>query len=255
MATPAELLRDAGLTDDEIAATLGSFSADPRVAKAFEQGTLRQSDYSRNMDALKVKQSTLEANWQTANAEYVKMQTSLQTTQAEKDEAARKLAEAESKLAAAPTFDATKVVTPEAMQQQFQRYAAGQTAYLGEVMDITDEHQQLFGKRISPNQLMKEATAAGKSPVDYWNEKYDVPKKREEVATAAQDARDSSIREEERKKVLAEMLTPGSRPLRDSDRPFYEPQNSGADYKNPWDETGPSEEEKNLVASLAEAGR
>lgn len=255
MATPAELLRDAGLTDDEIAATLGSFSADPRVAKAFEQGTLRQSDYSRNMDALKVNQLKLETSWQSANAEYVRMQTSLQTTQAEKDEAARKLADAEAKLAAAPTIDPTKVMTPEMFQAEMQKFAAGQTAYLGEVSEIADEHQQLFGKRISQKALMQEALASGKSPMDYWNERYDVPKKREEVATAAQDARDSSIREEERKKVLAEMLTPGSRPLRDSDRPFYEPQNSGADYKNPWDETGPSEEEKNLVASLAEAGR
>lgn len=247
MAKLSELLKDAGLSDDEIVTTMSAFDA--KAAKAIEDATLRQSDYSRNLDKL-------NGNWKTANDEYVRMQTELGATKAEKDEAARKLAEAEAKLASAPApIDPAQVLSPAVFQAEMAKLAAGQTAYLGEVMDIADEHQALFGKRISPNQLMKEATAAGKSPADYWNEKYQVEAKRTEVATAAQEARDTSIREEERKKVLAEYLNPGSRPLRDSDQPFYVPQNGGAEFKNPWDEIGPSAEETNLVSELAAAGR
>jgi len=250
MAKLSELLKDAGLADEEIVATMSAFK--PEAVTAIEGATLRQADYSRNMDALVKTKKELEAAWQTANAEYVRMQTDFNSTKAERDEAARKLAEAETKLAATPQLDPAKYLTKEQLDAQMASYAAGQTAYFGDVLEIVPEHEKLFGTKLNAKTLIQEATAAGKTPNEFWTEKYNVGAKRTEIAEKEKVEYESRIRSEERQKVTAEFLNPATRPLSDSQKPFYD---VGPDAKQPWDDTTPTAAETQLVAELANAGR
>lgn len=248
-----KLLDDAGIIGEDRDKAVSAFSVES-LGKVLKDGVLRQSDYSRNMDALKKQKDTLETNWKTANDEYVRMQNDLAATQAEKATAATKLKETEDKLAAATQIDPTKVVTPAQLASEMAKIAAGQTAYFGDVLEIADEHRELFGSRLNSKKLIQDAMAANKTPMDYWNETYNVLTKREEVAKAKDDERIASIKAEARKEALAEYNDPNRRPLRDSDRPFYESRD-GDNVKSPWDDIGPTTEETNLVHALQEAGR
>ena len=252
-ATLEKLLDDAGITGDDRQKAIDAFSVES-LGNAIKNGVMRQSDYSRNMDAWSAQKKTYETNWAKANTEYNAMLADLASTQAEKAAAATKLKEAEDKLATTQLIDPAKYISVDAYKSDMQKFAAGQTAFIGDVLEITDEHRDLFGTKLNPNQLMKEALAAQKTPKEYWTEKYAVPAKREEVAKTADDARIAAIKAEAKKEALAEYSNPSSRPLRDSDRPFYE-SSDGDTTKNPWDDNGPTEQEKNLVSALQEAGR
>jgi hypothetical protein len=249
-----KLLDDAGITGDDRTKALEAFSSES-LQKAIKNGVMRQSDYSRNMDALKTQRTALEESWTKANAEYVKMQTDFTSTQAERDAAQAKLKEAEDKLAAAAAIDLTKYVPREELGNEFAKYAAGQTAFFGDVLEIADEHRELFGSKISANQLMKDAMAAKKTPKEFWEEKYQVETKRQEVAKKADDDRIAQIKADARKEAMAELSDPNRRPLAPSDRPFYESTSSDGNAKNPWDDLEPTVEERNLVSALQEAGR
>lgn len=131
-------------------------------------------------------------------------------------------------------------------------YAAGQTAYFGDVLEIVPEHEKLFGTKLNAKTLIQEATAAGKTPNEFWTEKYNVGAKRTEIAEKEKVEYESRIRSEERQKVTAEFLNPATRPLSDSQKPFYD---VGPDAKQPWDDTTPTAAETQLVAELANAGR
>jgi hypothetical protein len=250
MAKLSELLKDAGLADEEIVATMSAFK--PEAVTAIEGATLRQADYSRNMDALAKTRKELETSWQTANTEYVRMQTDFNSTKAERDEAARKLSEAEAKLATATQVDTSKFLTDDQLQAKLASYAAGQTAYFGDVLEIVPEHEKLFGTKLNAKTLIQEATAAGKTPNEFWTEKYNVGAKRTEIAEKEKTEYEARIRAEERQKVTAEFLNPATRPLSDSQKPFYA---VGPDAKQPWEDTTPTAAETQLVAELANAGR
>lgn len=243
-----KLLDDSGLTGDERASALAAFSND-NLGKTLKAATLRQSDYSRKMDEL-------SAKWKVANDEYLKMQTDSAATIAERDEAKRKLEETEAKLATAqitPNIDTTKFLTTDQVEAREKKLAAGQMAWMGDVMEARDEYEALFGKKISQKEIMQKALAAGKSPLDYMEETYQMQAKRDEKSAADKVAHENSIREDERKKVTGEFLNPATRPLRDSDNPFWAP--TGGEAKNPWDDTSPTQQETDLVAALANAGR
>jgi len=260
MPTLEQILSDAGLSGDEKAKLEDAFNLSPTIKKHIEGGFLRQSDYSREMDKIRQKEreteaykAKLEENWNKANEEYLRMQTEAGTTVAELEAAKNKLREVEDKLATVPQIDPSKFIAKEDMENQFRTFAAGQTAYFGDVLEIMDEHRELTGNKLNPKTLIREAMEAKKTPMEYWNEKYQVENLRSEKAKAADEARIAEIKEEARKEAMAMYANPASRPLRDSDKPFYE--RLGSDGKNPWDDNGPSDAEKNLVAALQEVGR
>lgn len=89
---------------------------------------------------------------------------------------------------------------------QFMTVEQGMDALAG-VSYLLTEHQRLFGEPFPGNlrELTAEASKRGKNAKDIWEEKYNVPKKREELAAAAQKAHDDKIRAEEAEKVRREM--------------------------------------------------
>lgn len=212
----ADILRDAGMTDDQITNSLAAF--DPAAMKAVDAATMRQSDYSRAQDDLRKKSDTLQQSWDAAQAEYVKMQQDVTSTKAERDEAAKKLKEAEDRLKTAPAFDADSFRTEFEKKQR--DMAAGSIAFNGDVADALDEYQTYYGKRLKAGEFMKEVITSGKSPSEYLEEKYKISEKRSEIAARERQEQDDKIRREEREKVLAEMTNPATRPLAASESPF-----------------------------------
>jgi hypothetical protein len=210
---------------------------------------MRQSDYSRKMD-------DLSKRWEISNKEYIRMQTDFSATQTERDEAKRKLEEAEAKLATAqttPAIDTSKFLTMEQVAERERNLAASQMSWMGDVLESANEYESLFGKKISHKSIMQEAMAAKKSPLEYMEEKYNLQAKRDEKVAAEKVTYENSIREDERKKVTGEFLNPATRPMRESENPFW--QSTAAEAKNPWDDTAPTAEETALVAALSNVGR
>lgn len=254
-----QLLKDAGLSDDEIKSTVSAF--DPKALEALNKGTMRQSDYSRSMDELRTQKQGLESErkellerWNKANDEYQSMLTDWQSSQAERDEAKKKLAEAEEKLKTA-SVDPSKLM--EEVQKQITgklgEFAAGSTAYMGDILEIADEHRELFGKRISPSELMQKAAEAKKTPMDYWRETYKVDDRRKELADKADMERLEAVRKEAYDKALQDFnKPPGAGESKDSPTPFYESKKEGS---SPWDDVGPSEAENQLLAEIGRVGR
>jgi hypothetical protein len=244
-----KLLVDAGLSAEEIAETEKAFN--PKAIEAVEKGVMRQADYSRKQDELAAERRELEAKWERANAEYQRMFTESESTQAERDEAKAKLQEAERKLSSQPQIDPSKFMTPEQYLEKQREYAQGQTAYFGDILEIADEHRELFGKRISPMELIQKAQEAKKVPRQFWEETYQVTAKRDELAKSREEEKANAIRKEEREKVIAEFSrNPESRPLSSSKSPFYTPEGEG---KSPWDDQGPSEAEQKFLGELLQS--
>jgi hypothetical protein len=246
-----KLLRDAGLPQEQIDSTLKAF--DTTAIKAIEEGTMRKADYSRGQDQLRAKQAELQSNWEKANTEYVRMQTDWDATVAEKDAARAKLAEAEKKLNEQPKIDPEKFVSREQWQKEQQDLVNGSTAYFGDLLEIADEHRELFGKRISSAELIQKAAAAKQTPREFWESTYKVPEKRQEIAAKAEEDKLTVVRKEAYDKAVADLSKPPSaRELEPSKQPFYTPQDQAT---SPWDSTGPSEAESTLLKELTSVGR
>lgn len=250
MALDAEtikLLDELGISGDDRAKAEEAFSI-PSLADGVRKGFMRQSDYSRKQDELKKKSDQLEANWKKANDEYLRMQTDLESTQAERDAAAAKLTDAEKKLSEAPQIDLTKVLTPDQFQEKMNTYAAGQTAYFSDVLEIIADHASLFpGEKLNPKQLIRESMEAKKTPADYWSEKYKVEEKRTELAAAAETKKQQEWEEKGYKKRLDEEANPATRTLSSSKNPFYTPEDEKV---SPWDDPTPFKAEQDLLNEI-----
>jgi hypothetical protein len=249
----AALLKDAGLSEEEIRATVDAFN--PKALTALARGTMRQSDYSRNMDKLKTDRERIEARWAEANKHYQQMLADVEATEAEVTDAKAKLAEAEGKLEKMP--DASQFLTPAQVEEKIavaqREYALSQTAYFGEVLELQSEHQQLFGNRLSPQELIRKATEAKQNPRQYWEEAYKVADKRKEIAEAeTATQRDKWKKEGYEEGVQAASKPPGARGLEDSRSPFYAPKEG---EKQPWDDGAPTEAETKLLTELMGIGR
>lgn len=108
--------------------------------------------------------------------------------------------------------------------------------------DIAAEHMSLFGTRLpSFRELRHEAVAAKKPVEQFWMEKYNVTKAREDRMKADEDKKLQAVRDEERKKVEAEWAAkistnPNLRVMEPSSAPFAP--RTGNDPrvgKQPWD--------------------
>jgi len=214
-----------------------------------EQGYMRQSDYSRKQDELRAEKQRIQDNWEKANTEYLRMQGVVEELQAdsestkkEKEEAAKKLAEAEEKLKTMPQFDPAKFISVEDFEKKQREYAAAQTAYFGDTLEIVAEHESLFKTRISPKQLIQDAIAAKKTPSEFWEEKYNVAAKRKEISDKAEETKIAEAEKRGREKYIAEQANPATRTMSPSKDPFYIPKDGDKEV-TPWDDTTPKFEE------------
>ncbi len=100
--------------------------------------------------------------------------------------------------------------------------------------DIASEHHLLFGSRLpSFRELRKEAMAAGKPVEQYWQEKYKVQDKRNEISAKERADYEAKIRADERTKTISEIANPMTRPPSSSHSSFIPRAN--ADNKQPWE--------------------
>jgi DNA repair exonuclease SbcCD ATPase subunit len=229
------------------------------LADELDKGYLRQSDYSRKQDELKREKETLQTNWNKASEEYTAMQQELQdvladrdSTKAEKDDAAKKLKEAEDKLKAAPQVDTSKFLTNEDFEKKQREYAAGQTAYFGRTLKIIREHNKLFGNDLDPEEFIQDAMAAKKTPDEYWEEKYQVKAKRDELAKTAEEKKEKEWLKKGREEAISEMANPATRPLDSSKNPFYETSKEGKSLQ-PWDVEEAPDAEREFFKELQNA--
>ncbi len=248
-----------GLTPEQKTAAEAAFNIDA-LAKTVKDGFMRQSDYSRKQDELKKERERLEANWNTANEEFLAMQRELEETRAsvgstaaEKNEAARKLKEAEDKLTEAVKnqIDPSKFLSKEDFEKQQQSVLAGQTAYFGDVLEVVAEHQALFGQKLSPKQFMQDCIAAKKTPMEFWQEKYNVASKREEIAKGAEEKKQQEWETKGYQKRIAEEANPATRQPRSSENPFYV--KDAPEGKQPWEESETPLAERKLLEELQAA--
>src|SRR5260370_4775199 len=85
-----------------------------------------------------------------------------------------------------------------------------------EIMDMQAEHVALFGAPLfNSTEIVKEAVKSQKAIRAVWEQKFDVPKKREEVAAAKKATEEARIRSDERTKVLSEFKLNASNNLRE----------------------------------------
>lgn len=189
----------------------------------------------------------IEENWKVANDEYSTIVNDLDATQKQRDEAQKKIKEAETakldaekRLAEAlknkpAEIDTSKFLTMEQFEERQRATAAAQTAYFGETLDTVAEVERLTGKRISPNQLIKDAIAAKKTPAQYAEETYKLAEVRTDADKKAQEKRDREMEDKGYQKALAEARNPALRTLEDSEDPFYVPKSDKGPMQ-PWDE-------------------
>jgi hypothetical protein len=94
-------------------------------------------------------------------------------------------------------------------QQEGLRYLQ----YTPTLLDLHAAHQRITGKPLENSvELVNESISSGKSIQQVWEEKYGIPKLREEMATRAQKDHDDKIRREERTQVMSELQNPTTRP-------------------------------------------
>lgn len=242
------LKEDMGFSDAEVTELTPKFTGD-RVAK-LEGGYLRQSDYSKQMDALKTSQQQLsEANERlnTEMAEWATVQASGdKITKRMRDdlEAAQlkvtQLTSRVTRIATDAGLDPTKALegvdvvvkppdtttpTPVDLSGYVKRDDIGGLANMAltlpaELQSIADEHFDLTGKRLDTRTIVREIQARASTrgntksldPREIWETDHKIPELR---ATAAQKVHDDEIAaavERGRQQAVSEYATPGATP-------------------------------------------
>jgi hypothetical protein len=134
-----------------------------------------------------------------------------------------------------PGFDPNKYVSKDEITGFVDSAGSG----LAKMQDAVLEHMQLFPNQpLKVSELRAEAVAAHKDFYTYWEQKFNVPAKRQEVATAAQEAERKKWMEEGAKAKETELVSrfanPETRPMSPSTSPFAARPATGRD-KQPWE--------------------
>lgn len=254
-----ELLDKAGLSPEDRAKAEAAFSIDG-LSKAVKEGTMRQSDYDRKQNELKARRKELEDKWNAAATEHAELYDAYQelvkdseATKAEKEEAAKKLADAQKALddAKKNAIDPDKVLTVDKYAEEQKKMAAGQTAYWAQTLQVLKKHEKLFGADLDPQELIDGALQAKKSPLEYWRGKYNVEAKEAEIAKAAHDKEMSDAETRGYQKRISEEANPATRTLQPSQNPFFTA--DVPEGNQPWDEDGTPASEKALLEQLQAA--
>jgi len=253
-----EILDAAGLSAEDRAKAEAAFSIEG-LAKTVKAGTMRQADYSRKQDELAKRTQELNDAWEKANTEYVGVMDDYESTQKERDEAKKRADAAEAKAAEATKkaeeakVDTSKLLTQEQLDERLQKYAAGQTAYFGDTLEIIAEHHKLFGTSVNPKEIIQQSMEAKKTPMQYWEEKYNVSAKRKELADAAEKTKNEEAEKRGYQKRVEEEANPATRDLSPSKNPFFVPKSQDGKDVQPWDSEGPTQAESELLNELQRA--
>lgn len=137
-----------------------------------------------------------------------------------------------------PTFDPNKYVTADTFKQGFEQVGEA----VASAMDIASDHMQLFpGQYLNMSQLRLDARAARKPVRQYWEEKYKVTEKRQQMADAAiQERIDAAVKAKEQELMVTfGGSNPNMNALRPSNNPFVirKSASAGAQNKQPWEIT------------------
>ena len=196
----AELLKKNQTTEEELKKWR-------ETANATVNTTLKENE------ALKTQQAAYEARLQTLATQYgvpaeeIAMQQ--QTAGGSEAQAAAQVAQQGGEAATAGQEGAQGNV-------DYQRYVDSQvetSLTIGaQLTDILDEHRELFDERIRAEDLIREASAAGKNLREYWEGQHNVVDKRATIETARQEAHDQKIRDEARDEARKEMVDEGYEP-------------------------------------------
>ncbi len=232
-----EVAADGSLSKEEREAALKVLGKDPKIVKRIEEGTLRQSDYSRKQAELKKKEDET-ANMIAANQEWrkgaeAKLTKALsdleseRTTRAQYEARVKKIADeygidpAEITVPGATAAAADPVATapkkepaPDYVTREvFDQFSGIQTQLPAAIMDLAAEHFDLFGKPLKgATGLVKKALDTGKPLRAVWEEEFQVANRRDELAEENRRKTEESIRRDERQKVLSEVSLPSHRP-------------------------------------------
>ncbi|MGH7182581.1 MAG: hypothetical protein ACREJN_11465 [Nitrospiraceae bacterium] len=128
-----------------------------------------------------------------------------------------------------------KYVDEATFQTAFER--TGEAIASG--ITLARQHEKLFGSDLDMDELYKQARAA-KMPVKaFWEQKYKVQDKRDEIAAKATADNEARIRADERQKFALEMGTgsnPNIRSAMPSNNPFVvRKSGEGVNGKQPWE--------------------
>lgn len=222
------------------------------IAQELESlSTSLETEKQKAADLEKTKK-TYEENWEKAKKQYDEMYADWTSTQTEREEVAKKLKDAEDKLAAMPNIDPSKVLTIEKYNEEQEKFAKGQVAYFGDALDAVANIERLTKTRVSPKTLVQEAMAAKKSPLEYAEEKYGLKAKEEELAKSEADKKDKEAEKRGYEKAVSELSNPATRTLESSKSPFLETK-EGDKSKQPWELTETPKDEQDFMAELVRA--
>lgn len=241
------LMDDMGFSEAEAAEMLPKFTEE-RAAK-LEKGYLRQSDFSRQSDALKKEREKLAAAEERMALEIAEWgrveagsRSEREAVQARADKAEQdvlRLRQSVQRLATQAGVDPAKALEglegeppvkkteePPAIdaryvpREQFGAFANAALDVPAELQMLGEEHRELFGKPLDTRQLVAELktranTRGNTKSLDLrtiWEEQHGVPAKREELSKAKYDADIKAAEARGREAALTEASLPGQPP-------------------------------------------
>ena len=136
-------------------------------------------------------------------------------------------------------FDPAKFITVEDFNKRVVEFAGMESEAIALAQDIASEHATLFpGQRLNFSQLRQDAAKANKPVMQFWEERYNVPKTRADLEAKRTKENEDRLRAEgaaaERAKLAEQYANPNVRPLVPSNSPFATRQATGRD-KQPWE--------------------
>lgn len=154
-------------------------------------------------------------------------------------------------------IDPSKYVTRDTLDNLTGEFASRQAEAMVMYTDILEDHRDLFGSRLPGGMsgLRAEYANAQKtqhfagSMRDFWEQRYNVAGKREELSAKAKEEERNKIREEERAKLMDEVGNPNLRPGVVSRSPFVVKKDDEGKVVQPW-ERAQSERSGSRVARL-----
>ena len=126
---------------------------------------------------------------------------------------------------------------------KFQQAGDAFAANLAGLLDAANEHARLFpGQPFNAEQLRREAQAAGKTLLPYWEEKFKVRDAREQAAQKQRDAEIAKWKAEGAKEKETELVSrfgnPETRPMLPSKSPFaVRPDDKLRNDNQPWNKS------------------
>lgn len=173
--------------------------------------------------------------------------TEAEIRESERIERERVAAEAASKV------DTSKFVTSDTFQRAFD--ATGEA--MAVATNIVSNHMQLFpGQFVDMEQLQRDAKAARKPVKQFWEEKYNVAGRRQELANKAKEDERAAIRKEEREKMIVEFggSNPNLQVMAPSHNPFVI-RKAASVGKQPWERTENEMQRERIEKAIQNAAK